>query len=413
MPNSTLKPPLAILIAVAAIGPAALNIFIPSMPGISRVMNVDYGVVQLTLTLYLFAVAFAQIFIGALSDRFGRRPVLLAGLTLFLAGSLLCASAPSIEMLILGRVIQATGGCAGIVLSRSIARDMHDHAGATKLVAHITMAMVVAPMIAPAIGGLLDEWYGWQGGFLAVGAAGAVTLAGAFRWLHETNFSRRSVPGIGAMIRDYAELLRSPRFLGYACNSAFSSGIFFAFLAGAPYIVVEILGRPASEYGFYFVLVSGGYMLGNYLAAKHSARLGSGRMLIIGNVMALTGATAFWIFHTVGHLSPLALFAPTGFIAIANGMSLPNSMVGAVSVNPAMAGTASGSLRVLADGHRRTFHRVGGLSPGRHGVSYHHRHDRLRAAGAGLAVAGARGAEMNGGGYPDPPDFTPSHCALL
>ncbi len=339
---NTPRPPIAILIAVAAIGPAALNIFIPSMPGIAHVMDVSYGTVQLTLTMYLFAVAVAQVFIGALSDRFGRRPVLLAGLALFVGGSLVCASADSIQVLILGRIVQATGGCAGLVLSRSIARDMHDHAGATKLVAYITMAMVVAPMIAPAIGGVLEESYGWQAGFVLVGAAGAVALSASLCWLHETNYQRRSIPSIAAMLADYRRLLRSSQFIGYAFNAAFSSGVFFAFLAGAPFIVVEVLDRPASEYGFYFVLVSGGYMLGNLLAARFSARMGAGRMLVMANVVALLGASVFWGFYVSDFLIPIVLFGPMGIIAIANGMGLPNSMVGALSVEPAMVGTASG-----------------------------------------------------------------------
>ncbi len=336
------QPPLAMLIAVTAVGPLALNIFIPSMPGIARLMEVGYGVVQLTLTLYLFAIAIAQLFIGSLSDRFGRRPVLLAGLGLFVAGSVMCAIAPDITTLIVGRIVQAIGGSAGLVLSRAIARDIHGHRGATRMVAYITMAMVVVPMVAPAIGGVLDVWFGWRSIFVLVTMVGVLASLGALRWLHETHFTLRPMPGLGGLLANYGKLMRSPCFVGYAFTAAFSSGIFFAFLAGAPYIVVEILGRPPSEYGFYFVMVSAGYMLGNYLAARLSASVGPSRMLIVATVMAVFGTGILWLFSTWGTLSSVALFGPMAFIAIANGLSLPNAMVGAVNVDPGMAGTASG-----------------------------------------------------------------------
>ena len=178
-PGTAPRPPLLLLIAVAAIGPLALNIFIPSMPGMTRILGVGYGTVQLTLTLYLIGVAVAQLFIGALSDRYGRRPVLLAGMVLFVAGSGLCAVAGSIELLIIGRVIQAVGGSTGLVLSRAIARDVSDHAGATRMVAYITMAMVVAPMLGPAIAviwGWLPAMIWVVGGAIFVGENGKIEI---------------------------------------------------------------------------------------------------------------------------------------------------------------------------------------------------------------------------------------------
>ena len=336
------RPPLLLLIALAGIGPLALNIFIPSMPGMTRVFGVSYGTVQLTLTLYLIGVAVAQLFIGALSDKHGRRPVLLVGMVLFVLGSGICAAAGTIEVLIAGRIVQAVGGSTGLVLSRAIARDINDHVGATRMVAYITMAMVVAPMLGPAIGGYLEDAFGWWSGFVLVAMLGVVVLLAAVRWLVETHHERRPMPGFAGMLADYATLMRSPCFVGYALNATFSTGVFFSFLAGAPYIMVELLGRSPSEYGLYFMLVSGGYMLGNFTAARLSMRIGTDRMVIYGSALALLGTTLLWLFASGSQPTPLAFFGPTALIGFANGLSLPNSMVGAVSVDPKLAGTASG-----------------------------------------------------------------------
>jgi len=330
------------LIAVAAVGPLALNIFIPSMPGIQHVLGVDYGVVQLTLTLYIFSTAVAQLFLGSLSDRFGRRPVLLAGMALFLVGTLICAFANHIFSLIVGRVVQAVGGCAGLVLSRAVARDVSDQEGATRLVAYVTMAMVVAPMVGPAIGGYLEVWWSWRASFYLVAMLGALVLVAALRWAHETHFELLPMPGLSSLLRGYAALLHSHCFVGYALNAAFSTGIFFTFLGGAPYVMSEVLQRPPSDYGLYFVLVSLGYMLGNFTAARLSRRVGSARMLVMAGLIAVLSVAAMGVMAALAYLTPLALFGPMALIAYSNGIGLPNSMVGAISVDPKQVGTASG-----------------------------------------------------------------------
>jgi DHA1 family bicyclomycin/chloramphenicol resistance-like MFS transporter len=339
---SAVPPPLAILIAVAAVGPLALNIFIPSMPGIQHVFDVSYGVVQLALTLYIFATAVAQLFIGSLSDRFGRRPVLLAGMALFLGGSLICAFATHIGVLIVGRVVQAVGGCAGLVLSRAVARDVHDAEGATRMIAYVTMAMVVAPMVAPAVGGYLEVWWDWRASFYLVAALAVLVLAATWRWAFETHFDRRPMPGLIGMLRGHRVLLRSPCFVGYSLNAAFSAGIFFTFLGGAPYVMSEVLGRPPSDYGLYFILVSLGYMLGNFTAAKLSRRVGGLRMLVLAGLIAAAAVVAMGLMAAVGYLTPLAIFGPTAVVAFSNGIGLPNALIGAISVDPKQVGTASG-----------------------------------------------------------------------
>ena len=336
------EPSLLLLTALAALGPLALNIFIPSMPGMQSVFMTDYATVQLTLTFYLAATAIAQLFLGAWSDRLGRRPVMLAGLALFAVGSALAAFASSISLLIGARVLQAVGGSVGMVIGRAIVRDLHDEHHAASQIAYITMAMVVAPMIAPALGGYLDVWFSWRASFIVVGLAGLLVLLWALSSLPETLHERRSGASMAVILRDYGRLLRSPLFCAWSGAMAFSSAVFFAFLAGAPYVMVHILGRSPGEYGVYFILVSLGYMAGNFIAGRLSRQLGTQRMIMFGCVLGVLGTLLNSALTVAGILSPLSLFGCMGIVAISNGISLPNSTAAAVSVIPRMTGTASG-----------------------------------------------------------------------
>ena len=342
------RPPhIAILIAITAIGPLALNIFIPSIPGLVRVFETDYGTAQLALTLYLIGIACGQLIYGPLSDRFGRRPVLLAGLGVFVAASLVCALAPSIGMLIAGRIAQAVGGCAGMVLSRAIVRDVYERDKAASTLAYITMAMAVAPAVAPALGGFLEVWFGWQASFLLVLGCGAAVWLWSLGSLRETNFRRQPLPGPVGMAIGYAALLRSPEFLGYALNTAFASAVFFAFLAGAPYIMIDLLKRPPSEYGTLFVLVSAGYALGSFIAARMATRLGARRLVLGGTLVNLAGVAVMGGLGLLGLFDALAIFLPMCVVAVGNGVSMPSGIAAAISVNPRVAGAASGLLGFL------------------------------------------------------------------
>ncbi len=336
------RPGLFILIAMSAIGPIALNIFIPSMPGLQAAFGTDYATVQLTLTFYLASLAVSQLVIGPVSDRLGRRPVFLGGMVLYIVASIGCIFATSIEALIVGRILQAAGGCAGIVLARAIIRDLYERDKAASLIGYVTMAMVVAPMIAPAIGGVLDAWGGWQSGFYLVTVLGAIVLVMALSRLHETNHNRTVSAGFARLARNCGALLREPVFLGYALNSAFGSGIFFSFLAGAPYIVTAIMGRTPAEYGVYFIIVSLGYMFGNFLSGRFAERAGIVRMIVSGSIISISGLALLIVFTMLGINEPYAIFAPMCVVAVSNGLTIPSATSGAISVRPDITGSAAG-----------------------------------------------------------------------
>ena len=330
------------LVAVSAVGPLALNIFMPSMPALPGVFQTDYGTVQLTLGLYLVGLATGQLAYGPLSDRFGRRPLLLGGLALFLVGSLAGYLATSIEMLIVARVVQAIGGCSGLVLARAIVRDLFDRERSASVISYITAAMVMAPMVAPLIGGYLDDWIGWRSTFVFVGGFGLVVTVFAMLLLHESNHNRQPLPGLGGMAASYVILLRSPIFRGYAFLTTFASASFFAFLGGAPYVVIELMGRSPSEYGWYFALSACGYMGGNLFSGRMSMRIGIDRMIGIGLALNLAGAVTMLLLWAADYFVPLALFGPMLLSAIGNGLNIPNGNAATISVIPARAGAASG-----------------------------------------------------------------------
>jgi DHA1 family bicyclomycin/chloramphenicol resistance-like MFS transporter len=331
---------MALLAAITALAPFSLQIFLPALPAIQASFAVNPGVVQLALSLSILANAVANLAYGPLSDRFGRRPVLLVGLAAFIAGSLGCALASSIELLIGARVVQSIGGAAGMVLARAIVRDLYDRERSASIIAYLTMAMVVAPMLAPTIGAVLLDVASWRAIFVLATGIGVALSWPIIAMLAETRSpeARR----IGSTFAGAGTLLRSCQFWSYVLQSTFGISVFFAFISGAPYFMMNVLGRPATEYGLWFILVSAAFMAGNLVAGRFSARIGLDRMVLAGALLALTGAGLALALLLGGAWTPLALFDPMMAAGLGNGFSVPNAQAGAVSVDPLLAGTASG-----------------------------------------------------------------------
>jgi len=336
------RPSYAILIAISAVGPLALNIFMPSMPGLQREFGVSYGVVQLTLTLYLIGMAACQLVYGPISDRVGRRPMLLFGLAIFVLASLMAALAPSIHVLIAARLLQAVGGAAGIVLARAMVRDVFDRETSASVISYITMAFVVAPMVAPALGGYIDVHGGWRVGFWLLAVLGAVVLAAAWRYLPETHVNRNAAGSGMGLLTGAARLFTLPRFRGYTLVLAFTSSVFFAFLGGAPHIMMDVLGRTPMEYGLWFITVSAGYMAGNFISGRYTRAVGLDRMITAGCAITLAGGLMCFAAAITGLLSPATLFLPMCLAALGNGLTIPNGTAGAISVDQRLTGAAAG-----------------------------------------------------------------------
>lgn len=337
--RSAASPHIVTLVMAAAVGPLAMNVFLPSLPGMARHFDSDYAVMQLAVSFYLAATAVLQLFIGPASDRFGRRPVMLSCLAIFLLGTIAAVYAPTVEALLFCRLLQAFSS-AGMVISRAVVRDTVGTTEAASQIGYITMGMSVVPMVGPMIGGFLDELYGWQAGFWLTLAFGVVALGFVVFDLNETNRSRSD--NLAAQFRSYPQLLGSGSFWGYALTAGFTTGGFYAFIGGGPYIATEMLGLKPSQYGFYFGIISVGYMLGNYLSGRFARVLGINRMMLAGNVVAISGMVLAIALFAAGIYHPLSLFGPAFFTGLGNGLTLPSANAGVVSVKPRLAGSASG-----------------------------------------------------------------------
>jgi DHA1 family bicyclomycin/chloramphenicol resistance-like MFS transporter len=334
---------LILLMAMTSIGPTSLNILVPALPQLARKLNADVGTLQLTVSLFLVGLAFAQLAMGPLSDRFGRRPVLLAGMALTALSSFMAVAMSTVEGLILARVLQAVGASTGIVVGRAIIRDLFDRSRAASVLGLVATVMVVMPTFGPLIGGLLDTAFGWEATFIFTGVSSLGMLVWIALVLPETrglNLPSGAQPGFR---RDLRDLAGNRRFWGYVLVAAFGSGTFFAFLGGGPHVIVTLMGRSSAEYGIWFALSSVGYMLGNFLASRLAMQHGIDKLIWWGIGLEVAGvAIATVVAAFAMHWGPAIVFVPQAIISLGNGLMLPGAISGAVSVRPQAAGTAAG-----------------------------------------------------------------------
>jgi DHA1 family bicyclomycin/chloramphenicol resistance-like MFS transporter len=333
---------LALLMAMTAVGPTTLNILVPALPALASRLAADTGTVQLTLSLYLLSLAGAQLVLGPLSDRFGRRPVALVGMAINVVASIAAIAAGSIHALIAARILQATGASSGIVIGRTIIRDLYERDRAAAMLGLVTTAMVIAPMIAPFVGGVLDTAFGWEAIFLFIALASGAVLVWAWFALPETG-GTTGVQAPGRLWQEWQALLGHRKFHGYVLCSALGSAAFFLFLGGGPHVVVTQMGRSSAEYGLWFAITSTGYMAGNFGTSRFSQRLGVDRMIVIGLLFQLVGVVMILVLvATLWSAGPAIVFLPQTVMSIGSGLVLPNAIAGAVSVRPHAAGTAAG-----------------------------------------------------------------------
>ena len=324
---------------MAGISALTMNVFLPSLPGMTEYFNADYGLIQLSVALYLGVNAVLQLVVGPLSDRYGRRPVVLWGCVGFLAATLGCIASPTVEVFLFFRMLQAVI-VAGMVLSRAIVRDMVPGEEAASMIGYVTMGIAVLPMVAPAIGGTLDEIWGWHGSFWFLFVAGLLVLWLCWADLGETNTTQSA--SMTAQFRDYPELLTSPRFWGYSFCAALSSGAFFAYLGGAPFVGATLFEMNPQRLGIFFGSPAVGYILGNYISGRYSQAIGMNRMIVFGSAFVAGGMLVSLVVFYAGLGNEYTFFGFMCFVGLGNGMVIPNATAGALSVRPHLAGTASG-----------------------------------------------------------------------
>lgn len=332
-------PHIATLILIAGLAALSLNIFLPSLPLMAAHFGVGYGVMQLSVSLYLAATAVLQVFVGPISDRYGRRPVMLVATAIFTLATFGAVLAPSFGIFLACRLLQAAIA-TGFVLSRAVVRDMVSQNEAASMIGYVTMGMSVVPMVGPVIGGALGEVFGWQSTFVLLGIGGLGLLALVWADQGETNVRRAG--SMADQLAQYPQLLRSQRFWGYCLASAFASGAFFAYLGGAPFVGSAVFHLTPARLGVYFGAPALGYMMGNFLSGRFSVRIGVDRMVLYGALLTTAGLGLLLVLGLAGIMGPGIFFGLVITVGLGNGILLPNANAGMLSVRPSLAGSAAG-----------------------------------------------------------------------
>ncbi len=335
----------ALLTALVAFGPVSTDLYLPSLPAMTRALATDAATVQLTLSVFLVGFAVSQLVYGPLSDRFGRRPVLVAGTAIFVAAGVACAVAPTIEALIVARFFQALGACCGPVVGRAVVRDVYGREQAARVLAYMGVAMALAPAIGPIIGGFLQVWLGWRANLWLLAGFGAASLIGVATLLAETNrHMDSSAVRPGQLLRNYVILFGNRAYIGYVLVVALTYSGIFAFISGSSFVFVDLLGLSPVAYGLCFATGVTGYMAGTFASGRITLRLGIERLVLAGTVVATVGGTAMLVFAAAGWLAVAPLLAPFFVFMIGTGLILPNAVAGAIGPFPTMAGLASALL---------------------------------------------------------------------
>jgi len=333
-----------ILGALSAIAPMSIDMYLPSLPALERQFMVDAASGQLTLAAFFVGLAIGQLFYGPVADRYGRKPPLVFGLVLYTVASAGCALAADIDSLIALRFVQALSGCAGMVVSRAVVRDLFDHTESARMFSVLMLVMGVAPILAPLAGGYVLTWFGWRSIFWVLALFGAGCLAAVLFRLPETMPGSASRPQLRFALAEYLTLLRDRRFLGYTLAGGFAQAGMFAYISGSPFVFIDLYGVAADHYGWLFGMnacgIIGASQVNRYLLGRHDAD----RLLEWANIANLVcGLLVFAMAWT--NIAGLAgILVPLFFYIAALGFTFPNASAGAMAPFPDNAGSASALL---------------------------------------------------------------------
>ena len=338
---------LAILAGVSAMN---MSIFLPSLPSMAKEFDVDYGTMQIFISGYFLSLAFFQLIIGPVSDRIGRKPTMIAAFVLFTLSTLICEITTNFYLFLFFRMLQA-GVAAGFVLGRAIIRDIVPMEHAASMIGYVTMAMTIMPMLAPAVGGVLEEQLNWRYSLRLMYFMGVISLL--LIWFDQKETLNKNEISEAKFLEDYKELFLNKDFWFYVIVMGFSVGSYFSFLTGAPVISAEYFQLAPSVQGYLFAILGLGFFLGNFLTGRFAMKIGPNSLMLWGCFIAIIGPLLQVLIYLNFSFGPLSFFAPMFLVGLGQGLIVPNAAAGIVSVNPKLAGSASGlgaTIQVLIGG---------------------------------------------------------------
>ena len=338
---ATTPPRLLTLIGLTGLSTVSLNLFLPSLAHMAADFETSYALVSLAVAGYLGMTAVLQLILGPLSDRYGRRPVALGALLIFVLASTGCMLARDIGVFLAFRLLQGVM-ITGWVVALAAIRDTAPAREAASRIGYLSMAMALAPMLGPVLGGVLDAAFGWRASFLTFAILGVAMWGLCWLDFGETHHSRSST--VWQQFQAYPALFQAPLFWGYALCTAFSTGAFYTFLAGAPWVASVALALSPAALGFYIGTITAGFMLGSFLSGRYAQRIALSTMMLTGRIVACAALTLGLGATIAGYVHSLVFFGTTVFVGIGNGLTLPSSNAGALSVHPSLAGSAAGLL---------------------------------------------------------------------
>ena len=334
--------PLWLLVLVTFSGTLAMHMFVPALTVAGHDLHVDAATIRMTISVYIFGLAVGQLVYGPLSDVFGRRPTLLVGLALYTVGGLVATLAPNVGVLIAARLVQATGGCAGLLLGRAIVRDTAESNDAVRRLALMSLMTMIGPGLAPLVGGLLAGAFGWRAIFVVLTALGVLNFGVSWRLLPETGTPSGRISA-ASVARDYRALLGSPRFLGFAAGGGCATTSFYGFIAAAPFIFINELHRPLHEVGIYLGLLIVGVSIGNIIAGRLIGRVATiERLLVAGNLVSVAAAAVVLAAFLAFRPGVLVIEALMIVYCVGAGMCSPAVSTLSISVDPRLIGSAAG-----------------------------------------------------------------------
>jgi DHA1 family bicyclomycin/chloramphenicol resistance-like MFS transporter len=341
---------IALLTALAALGQFASSVYLPSMPAMEQGLNASTSAVQFTMTAYLAGFAIMQLVYGPLADRYGRRPIMLVGLVLFLIGSVMCFAATGIETVIIGRAVQAMGACAGVVASRATTRDLFDGPELTKVMAAIAMAFSIFPAVAPILGGYLQETIGWQASFAASAIFGVAVLVPSLLFLRETNRSQMARLDVASIWQGYKIVASNKQFRSFAFTVSAVMGALFAFLTGSPAALVGDGLISPMEYGLYPALTIPGFIVTGIIVRKTVEKVGDAALMRRGAWLTLAGGALMVALPLLGFTGVARVLIPMGVFVCGMGFVFSVGHAGALRNFPERAGVASALMGVVQVG---------------------------------------------------------------